>query len=293
MKKALFVALWVSIGLTAVAQITLSFNPEKGEKYNYQMEMIQKINQTIMGQAMDMDQTMVMDYDMSILDKTAAGIKVEFEYKSIYFNLASAMMSMKYDSKNPPASTEGMDGMMAKILGTMINKKFQMVVEKDGTVSSVTGMQAIIDDMTKAVGGNDMMGMQVAESMKQQFSDDAMKQMMEQTFKIYPKGSIKTGDSWSAAVNTGAAGMNMNVNTTYKLKSVDSSKAIADVTSTIDGFNGQLTGTQSGVVEFDVKSGLPVSSKIEQKAKGTISAQGMEVPMDITSNVNVKVVKVK
>lgn len=291
MKKALFVALWVCIGLTAMAQITLTFNPEKGATYEYRTEMIQKMKQDIMGQSMTMNNTMVMTYEMSILENSASEIKMDMVYSAILFDMSSTMMNMKYDSKNPNASSGPMDGMMAKIFGSMLNKKFQIVMQHDGTVKSVTGMQAIIDDMMKALGEGDMMAAQMGQQMSQQFSDEAMKATFEQSFKIYPGKALKAGESWNIEQNTGAAGMDMNVKTVYTLKSTDSTKAYADVTSTINGMNGQITGEQTGTIEFDKKTGLPMKSRIVQQAKGKVSAQGMEIPMEIESNVNIDVRK--
>lgn len=294
MKKSLFLVLWVCIGITAMAQITLRFNPDKGSKYEYQMEMIQKINQTIMGQKMDMDQTMAFTYNMDVIERTATETTIEFEYKEVVYNLASSMINMKYDSKSNAEPANEMDGMMAKIFGSLLNKKFSAVLALDGSVKSVSGMDAIIDDMMKAVGGgNDMMAQQLSKQMTQQFSDEAMKASFEQSFKIYPGKAIKAGDSWNVVQKTGAGTLNMDINTTYSLKSADSNTAYADVQSTISGMGGQLTGTQQGTIEFDLKSGLPMTSKVNQKASGKISANGMEIPMEIDSQVNVTVKKIK
>ncbi len=290
MKKSLFLVFWVCLGLTAMAQITLKFNPDKGSKYEYQMEMIQKINQTIMGQKMDVNQTMILSYNMDVVEKTATETRLEMMYKDVSYNLVSAMMNMTYDSKSNATPANTIDEMMAKIFGSLLNKKFTVTLLPDGSVKSVAGMKEIINDMAKAVG-NDMVSQQVTQQLSQQFSDDAMKSTFEQSFKIYPTKAVKPGDSWNVVQKTGAGGMNMDLNTTYNLKSADAGTAIADVTSTINGMGGQITGTQSGTIEFDVKTGLPMVSKMNQKASGKVSANGMEIPMDIDSQVNVTVKK--
>ncbi|NDV59586.1 DUF6263 family protein [Bacteroides sp. 519] len=292
MKKALFVVLWVCVGLTAMAQITLNFNPEKGSKYEYQMEMIQKISQDIMGQKMDMNQKMVLTYDMDIIAKSATESTIEFMYKDVVYNLGSAMINASYDSKSTTPPSGNVNEMMAKIFSCLLNKKFTLVLTADGSVKSVEGMQAIIDDMMKAMG-NDMAAQQMGQQMSQQFGDEAMKASFEQAFKIYPGKAIKAGDSWTIAQQIGTGGMDMNLNTTYTLKSTNGNIAPADVKSTINGLNGQLTGTQEGSIEFDIKSGLPMTSKMVQKVGGKVSANGMEIPMDITSNINIYVKKVK
>ncbi|MDL2213575.1 DUF6263 family protein [Bacteroides sp. OttesenSCG-928-E20] len=290
MKKALFIALWVCVGITAVAQVTLTFNPEQGAKYEYQIEMIQKIKQDIMGQSIEVNQTMVMAYEMDILENSASEVKTEMMYSGILFNMTSAMMNMKYDSKNPGSSSGPMDATMEKIMGSMLNKKFQVVFGHDGSVKSVTGMKAIIDDMLASLG-TDMMTAQVGQQMAQQFGDEALEKGFEQFFKTYPGKAINVGESWTIEQNTASMGVDMDIKTVYALKSVDNEKAYVDVKSIISGFNGQLKGDQSGATEYDLASGFPVSSKVDQTIKGTVSANGMEIPMDVVSATNITIRK--
>lgn len=282
MKKALFVALWVCIGLTAMAQITLSFSPTKGSTYEYQTEVLQKIKQDVMGQSMSINNKMVMTYDMTVLENSASEVKIEMIYNAILFDMSSAMMNMKYDSKNPATSSGPMDEMMNKIFGSMLNKKFHIILEHDGSVKSVTGMKAIVDDMMAALG-NDAMAAQMGQQMSGQFTDEAMKATFEQGFKIYPGKTLKPGDSWNIEQSTGTAGVDMLIKSVYTLKSADKKTAYTDIVSTISGLDGQLTGEQSGTIEFDLKLGLPVKSNVNQKISGTVSAQGMEIPMEISS----------
>ena len=293
MKKALFTAICLFIGLSmATAQITLSFNPEKGATYQFSMEILQKIKQNVMGQELPMNMNLSTTYTMSIVEKNNDGVKASFLYKDLYYEMSSAMMNMKYDSKNPTANANAMDAIMAKIFGAMIDKKFEAVIALDGTVKSVTGMDAILEDMSKAVG-SDMQAAQIAESLKQQYSNDAMKASLEQSFKIYPTGKIKPGDSWTVNQKNDAAGMAMNTTSTYTLKSTDKKSALVDVTSVIDGMDGKLTGTQSGTLKYDVKTGLVDESNIKQNISGTVTTQGMDIGMELDSDMKVSVKKEK
>lgn len=291
MKKILLIAV-VIIGsfMAANAQITLSFNPAKGSTYQYTLDMTQKIKQNLMGQNIDMNQNMRTVYDMHIIENNSKEIKASFTYRTVFYEMINPMMNMKYDSNGSNENTTGIDGIMAKIFGSLINKSFDITILSDGTVSSVNGMDAIVEDMMTAIG-SDMMSQQVAAGMKEQFSNEAMRTTFEQSFKIYPTSKIKPGESWTVDQETTSGGMDMLINTTYTLKSVTNNKATIVVASNISGMDGQLKGTQNGEMILDATTGMQDNSKMTQNIEGNISANGMEVGMNIESLITVSTEK--
>lgn len=284
MKKITLVVLALVTGILAsTAQVTLSFNPAKGATYQYSMDMNQKIKQNLMGQDLDMDQKMVMTYDMKVVENNKTEIKTIFSYTHVYYELVNPMMNMKYDSRNAENLT-GMDAMMGKIFNSLLGKEFEVVILPNGTVKSVSGMDAIIEDMMEAVGG-DMMAQQMGESMKAQFSNEAMKTSFEQSFKIYPASSVKVGDSWNVEQSTNANGVSMDIKSVYTLKAINNKKATIEIQSDIQGVEGQLSGTQGGELILDTITGLPEKAALTQSLKGTVSANGMEVIVAIESEI--------
>lgn len=292
MRKVLFtvVALF-AVATLSTAQVTLKFNPQKGSKYQYNQEMIQKINQDVMGQKMVTDQVMRFMYEMDVKESNANSTKMDFVFREVAYSVSNPMMSMKYDSKAPQANPNATDAMMGKIFGSIIGKKFEIVIAPDGSVTSVSGMDEIVNGMIEAVASEGQMAQQMAQGLRQQLSNESMKATMEQVFKQYPSKPVKAGDTWNINVTNGAMGMNMKMNNTYTLKSANAQTAVVGVESTVDGMNGQITGTQTGTIEYDTKTGIPKTSELKQDMKGKVSAQGMEIPMDIDSTIKITTTK--
>ena len=303
MKRLIFAGLLLVSGLTiASAQVKLSFNPEKGKKYEYQTEMIQNMKQNFMGQEVPMEMEMSTTYLMEVKDKKPQEIHVQLTYQDLTYIVTSPMMKMGYDSKNPVENPSQMDNNLSKMFSKMLNTSFMAVVAPDGSVKSVTGMDAISESMTNALTNDGQMAAQMGAQMKQQFSDEAMKKMFEQSFKIYPDNAVKKGDSWNMenAISTAANNMNMNTNikTKYTLKEVSKNMATVAVEGEIEiifpeNMEGRLAGTQTGTMIIDTKSGLPATSDVSQNMKGVIKAQGMEIQMEMTSKAKSSTKEVK
>jgi hypothetical protein len=286
----------------ASAQVKLSFNPEKGTKYEYRQEMLSKVKQNVMGQEIQVETEMSFNYLMEVKDKTPQEIHLQFTYRDVSFIVSSPMMKMGYDSKNPVENPSEMDNNLSKMFSKMLNASFMAVVAPDGSVKSVTGMDAISESMTNALTNDGQAAAQMGAQMKLQFSDDALKKMFEQSFKTYPDKAVKKGDSWNMenAISTTTNNMNMNTNikTKYTLKEVSKNMATVAVEGELEiifpeNMEGRLAGTQTGTMIIDTKSGLPVTSDVSQNMKGVIKAQGMEIQMEMTSKAKSSTKEVK
>lgn len=279
------------------AQVKLTFNPDKGKKYEYRTEIVQTIKQAVMGQEIPMETEMSMNYLMDIKEKTSQETKAEFAYKDIAYIISSPMMKMGCDSRTPVENPTEMDKMLGGMLGSMIGKPFEVVIAPDGSVKSVTGMDAIVEGMAGSASGGQMAA-QVGAAMKQQFNDAAIKSTFEQSMKIYPVNAVKVGDSWNVEQNISISGMNSATKAKYTLKEVKKNIAVVALEATIElkpaaGMEGSLTGTMTGNMQIDTKTGLPTTSDISQIIKGSIKAQGMDVTMDIDSKIKNSISEVK
>ena len=286
MKKKLIVCVCLCLMsslITVSAQIKLSFNPEVGKKYEYHMESIQNVKQKAMGQEIPIETEMNSTYLMEIKSKTAQEIHVQFTYSAFTFLVSSAMMNSKYDSKKPTENPSEMDKMLGKVFSTLIDKPFTVVFAPDGSVKSVTGMEAIIKDMLNAVSGDGQLAAQLGAQMSQQFSDESMKNMFGQSFYSYPDKAVKIGDSWNVKNSFLMSGMNFNINANNTLKGINANMATIEVESDIDMDmeGGKLTGKQAGSIIVDTATGIPATSDISQNINGSIKAQGMDIQMEM------------
>jgi len=292
--KSIFTVLFLVWGLTgALAQISLSFNPERGARYEYHTEATQNIKQSVMGQEIPTTVIMNTKYLMEIVDKTAQEVTVRFTYSELEYILSSPMMVMAYDSKSPAENLTGIDQMLGRMFGGMIGQSLTAVFAPDGSVKSVTGMEAIGENMVRAVANDGPMGAQFGAQMRQQFNDDAIKGMFEQSFKLYPAGTVSVGASWDTEIMTMASNMNVGVKTKYTLREVNNNIATVAVEGetemTIAGMEGKIAGTQTGTMTINTRTGIPATGEITQNARGTIVAQEMNVQMEMVSNVKMTI----
>jgi hypothetical protein len=235
---------------------------------------------------------------MEIKDKTPQEIQTQFTYREVAYSISSPMMKMGYDSKNPVENLSEMDKILYKIFGSMIDKPFMAVIAPDGSVKSVTGMDAIAESMSAAISADGPMAAQIGEQMKQLFGGDAIKSSFEQSFKMYPANAVNVGDSWNMENTMMISNMNASFKTKYTLKAVNRNMATIAVESTIEietgaGMEGKLAGTQTGTIVVDTETGLHVTGDMLQNIVGIVKAQGMEVQMEMTTNAKTSTKEVK
>jgi len=288
--------MWVLTGVSA--QVKLSLNPEKGKKYEYFTESVQNIKTTVMGQEVPVEMIMSTKYMMEIIDKKPQETTVRFTSEEMAYIVSSPMMKMEYDSKNPTENLSDIDKMLAKMFDKMLGQSFLTVFAPDGSIISLTGMETIGESMANAISGDGPMGAQMGAQMKQQFSDNAMKNMFEQTFKIYPTNAVKVGNSWNIESTTIVNEMNSVFKTKYTLKQLAKNMATISVDAQIEMtpmaiMEGKLNGVQTGTITMETKTGLTIKSEIEQNTQGIVSTQGMQIFMNLTSKTTSSIKDVK
>ncbi|MDR1743703.1 MAG: DUF6263 family protein [Dysgonamonadaceae bacterium] len=286
--KKLFLIVCCTVSVLAQAQVKLSFNPEKGERYQYISKTESTAKQQIMGQEIPMSTVMEMSFDMTVKEKTEDEIRLECIYNDILMSISSPMMEVKYDSKNPAENPTKMDKMMSQILGALAGKSIIVDFEPNGSVKSISGFDAIMKDMLDGLPENPEM-QQMANASMQSFDDKAIKNMFEQAFKIYPEQAVNIGDSWQGGISMAMMGADNQINNTYQLKSIEEGNAVINVSSVFNlmpaGLEGALKGEQKGEIRIDIKTGMPISSTVTQTSKGSFEAQGMELQMEVVSKI--------
>ena len=277
------------LNIASAQQARLSFNPEKGIRYEYHTEMMQNVKTTVMGQVVPTEIVMCISYMMEIVEKTEQGTTAQFTYNEIVHTVSSLYMNMGYDSKKPVENPSDIDQMLSKMFGEMLGKSFFAVIAPDGSVQSVTGMEAIGERMTNAIAGDGQMIAQLGAQMKEQFNDSAMKNMLEQSFKFYPANPVRVGNSWNVENATSISNFNVINKSKYTLRSINRNIATVAVDAKIEmnpdssAMEGNVGGTQKGTMTIDTRTGIPLTSNFTQNIKGSVKAQGIDVQMEIVS----------
>ena len=283
-------------GLTvAMAQIKISFNPESGKKYEFQTETIENSKESTMGQEKSKESETVIKYLMEIKEKTPLEIRVLFTYREIAHFFSHSRMKMGFDSKNPIENPSEMDKMLDKLLGKLLDKSFMAVIAPDGTVKSVE-MEAINESMAQSVITEDPMSETMSIGLKQEFSESAIKRMIEQSLNFYPVNAVRVQESWTME-DTHVSNLNLTTKAKYTLKENKRDLATITVEAIIEvthhRMEGKLMGTQTGNILVDTKTGIPISTDVSQNVTGAFKVRDFDVATEINTHKKMSIKEVK
>lgn len=267
--------------------VDLKFRLPQGEVVRYTADMKQTINQTVMGNAMTVQQNVLFGMAYKVMSVEGDNRTVEVSYDRIAMETDAMGQHIKYDSRD----TVGSNPQLA-MLGGMIGKPFQMTVSGTGQVLQVSGFDAVLNGMTG--NPNDPSAAAARQQFDQMFSDEAVKQMLSQSTNIYPEKPVKPGDTWNRTLTSAMGPITMEINNTYKLESANDKTAKVSVNATIvgktaagpgaiQGMTVDMKGKQSGTLDIEIATGMLQKMDITQDIDGNMEMQGMKVPMKIKS----------
>ncbi|GMV92047.1 MAG: hypothetical protein AMXMBFR82_18250 [Candidatus Hydrogenedentota bacterium] len=297
---AVLAFLFVGI-LHAQEKHTLRLNLEPGQEFQQRMAMTQTIDQVMNGITITMNQDMTLDYAYKVTDRDADDVAtVECTYQRIASKVSTQGMAVSYDSANTdtPVSAE------FRPMAAMVGKSFTMRISPLGTVESTEGLSEILDAVVAEMSMEGPAREQVIANMKNQFGEEAMKDLIEQAMAIYPSEPVAVGDTWKKTLDIRQV-VPMQLDNTWVLKEVNNDTATLEVTSLIAPpgddtkvdmmgmeLDVRLEGAQSGTSTIDRKTGWVVSSTVNQNVDGEMvfpaeagAPTGMTIPIGIRSTV--------
>jgi hypothetical protein len=142
------------------------------------------------GQSMEQEQVQTFAFGIKTVDAQGAA-DVEMKVTAIAVK-ASGIQEMEWDSEK---DKEAPENPQAKMLSRMIGQAFQMKMAPSGKVLEVKGMEKLLETMLKDMGPEAQMA---AMQLKQMFSDDAYKGMMQQMAPQLPETPVAKGDTWKS-----------------------------------------------------------------------------------------------
>jgi hypothetical protein len=216
---------------------------------------------------------------------------MEFFYKELSVNVSAPMTSVSYNSANPAENTSNENMPFEQLFGALIGKPMNVVFNADGTVKSVSGFDAIVEGIRTSMSANPVM-QEAGNNMLQSFNEDAIKQMLEQSFNMYPQEEINIGESWSSELLSDMSGMASSTKSTYTLVSVENNIAFFDVVAAFAvtpnaPMEGEMTGEFTGEMSIDVNTGMVIHSNLKGDAAGKFLMQGMEFLTNVESEATI------
>lgn len=261
------------VSSTSLAQkkIELKFNPENNAQYVMTTSMKNVSSQMGMDISADVNTTM-----KTTITSQKPNTLMTFLYSNISVDADMMGQKVSLNSDKQGGNNES--------LKKITNKPFSIIVDKNGDVTQVIGLDSLIN----AFGKNNPSANFINE--------ESIKSSMNQFFSFYPNQPIAVGEKWNKE-QTIFNNVKMKAQTTYTLEKVENSLAYITVAATIStdsvqkiSFNGMemtlsLKGNQNGQIIVDTKTGLFTTSTSQQVLDGSIGVMGQEIPTKVTTNI--------
>lgn len=284
--------------------VVLQLDLEEGAVYRIRTLTTQDISQSFEGQTFEIGQKMGFEYTYTVTSREPDGSAwVDVIYTRAIFESETLFGSDSYDSADSPSQIpEGAEG-FAAVVGT----GFSMKIGSDGEILKIEGLDEMLDQILSGLNLPDAETRQAFElTMRQQYSEQAMKDQLGNLLFDFPEGSLQVGDSWSSTQESNVM-LPIIAETTYTLLDFDENTALIEVRSEIRTGEGEggmdfglfafdftISGTQEGTIQVDLNTGL-ANSVIDQILLGemtmVIEGEEVSVPLNINQTVQVESVQ--
>ena len=265
------------------AGTALKFNLEKGKEYRY--DIMWDTDQNIMDRKDKINLLSNFSFEVIADDDHIKTLKGVYRKFRLYMKIMDLEMDINTDKPSATATeNESMEGMMQRLFSKIKGSTFTMKVDEKGNVLSVSGFDEIINGMMEAAGLNEEMELQMRASLKDQFSEQELKNHLAQVFLFFPDKAVKQGDSWQRNYEiTGKVPADFS--TTYTVAQIEGDHVTLDAKSIIGpaGEGMEINGTQSGTLLVNSKTGLVLKAEFIQDMKTKVN----DLPLTIHSRGNV------
>ncbi|MFW0714902.1 DUF6263 family protein [Pedobacter sp. N23S346] len=254
-----------------------------GKKYDFTLISDQVINQQMAGRKLSLSQNIGTEYSFDIRNGEGLEKDIEVTYKRIFMKSKGMGNEMEMDSENADTTKEnsfrGLKG-----------ATFHMVMLPNGAIKSLTGIEQMLNNMVSKMKADSAMAANIKASLSQQFNAEGMKQTMESSLKIYPDKPVKIGDSWTVDTKMQLT-MPVETITKYTLKEVKDNIAFLNINGTLlskgsfqsmgNKIDTDLTGTNVGDAELDIKTGLILKSHLRMELSGKMQTGGQNIDFEL------------
>ena len=276
-----------------VSGVSLRLNFKPGEVYEYRSECQRTIMEQALGQEMKTDNEVVIALRFDVLEREAGGVKMNATYQKVAVRLRNRLLSTAYDSDDSSGNSGGALGSLRGLIG----KNFSLLIEPDGEVREITGLDTLQRNLERDNSAEPMAGA-TASFVQKVVSDKAMRGMMNESFHIYPAAAVRIGDTWVNERRASSSIGELVLQNTYRLTDIKNGIASINVTARIASDSSQksdlagelkgvkidLKGALNGTLAVEVATGMLREYKTRQQLTGNITISGMTVPITTTTD---------
>lgn len=285
MRKRMMLTMSLLLTVTiAQAQKPSGYKLNKGDKYTITSETDIGTSQEAMGQTIETNQTALNVNDYEILEVNGDIYTLRATNVRRKVTISSAFMSTEMDS-----DVEGDQNVPFKL---MTGKSYTFKMNKFGQILEINGLESLKADLKKELEGT--MFSATADQILTVYDQKMIKGELEAQFTFYNTGS---GSEWTTKTDSNVNNIPASFENKYKW---DNDKTILlSSTISVDGdipAMGQamktvLNGDQQTIIDLNRQTGFPTKIQSQQQMKGSMEAQGMQIPMTMTAETTTTVVK--
>jgi len=275
---ALAAAVLLSFTVSAsFGQTTLAYKFKKGDTFKYSLSTNQKQAAKVNG--MDFNTAITQGMELTWTVKDVQNGKSDLVQKIDEFSQKMEVLgqTIEFDSKKKKKPEGPFGQLVGPLFEAMVGAEFTSKMDPQGETTETK----ISDKLAEAIKANPMLA-----QMGDMFSEEGMKNMMQQSGLPLPKEALSKGKTWNKAVQVKTPAGVMKIDTTYtyqgpetrnnaQLEKIDFKSAItmepaADAKITVKVKSAEAKGT----AYFDNKAGKLVETSQTQKLSMEVAAMG-------------------
>jgi hypothetical protein len=258
--------------------VELKLKVSTGDVFESRVTVDQKVTTSAMGMTLDVDQVMNVYQTITVKavdsegNTTMESVTDRFVMKQ-NMPMMGTPINVEFDTDNPEKAG-AIGESMAPYFQKMKGLTYQLVLDTRGTLIS-SDMQEVY----KKLGMDSLSG---------QGGNKTPEGNSEQYMTILPDKPLKKGDKYVIELPSTGAGFTQK--NTYTVKEITADLVTFEVAGEFnpakadkpEGATVEVSGTQTGTVQIDRKTGMTVKSDLKQDLKMNITSMGMSMPTTST-----------
>lgn len=242
-------------------EIDLAYKLRKNDRFKLEVITNQNISMEMMGQQMSIMQNSTLNQEILITETSEAGYTFETTYQRIQFKQNAMGMEIFWDS-DQPETNDPIVQQIAASLNKTIGSVVTTSIDKRGLPLSTNRNEVIKE-------GNNITG----------FESGMM--------VVYAENPVKIGESWEVELKPDPES-DFVITSTYVIEKVKGKVAHIQFDGIINGTQvmGQkatINGTIQGKTKVDLQNGWIIDATINQTLDMTMEQEGMQIPMKMSS----------
>lgn len=250
--------------------LTLQLQQDSVYKYDIKND-ISLTHQIDKENNINIHQNMTLSSAIKVESATSNQTDITVTYNRITMSSGNQLFALEFDSE----LDDGTEAMYEN-LRQLIERPFNLSLSPTGKILSSQSIEVERNTFQSAYT----------------FNDSSIRKVLQYAFNVYPKLAVKRGDSWQKKIKTSIGFTNIVARNVYQLMSIEDTVAHVEIrgkltSENVDGNNStvNITGTQKGSYDIDIKTGLVISGKLEQDLSGEMNITGDLTPVEIESRV--------